>query len=313
MKNSSYVETITPDMAAKWLGQNYRHQRPLKASWVDHLAEEMEEGRFQPTALIHFAVNQDGTTDLLNGQHTLHAIVKSGKNIVATVLRSNEVTDQQVLNMYATGHDLQRRRSFKDSAIAWGVPDQMGLSPSDVEQIYRAIQFGRRNFGTLSIRQIKHLSVPTLIEWVKRWEPEAKQINATMQGTAAGKLVRIAAVYPVALVTFYYQPETARSFWPAAMTCDGVSRGDPRYTLYQYLSNLPTAQPGSPSDKNVGKRDASSIMTRKVMHAWNAFSEGRSLLLVRTYIDRVYDPPIIVGTQFNGQQSPEFWPTRNLG
>lgn len=75
------VETITPAIALEWLEQNPRN-RPLNQRHVDKLAREMSSG--------HWKVNGDAIrfngSKLLDGQHRLAAIVKSGITIESLVI-----------------------------------------------------------------------------------------------------------------------------------------------------------------------------------------------------------------------------------
>lgn len=61
---------VSPDTATEWLGFN-THNRNVRTSWVDKLAETLVD--YHPAPIVR---NCDGT--LLDGQHRLMAIVKSG-------------------------------------------------------------------------------------------------------------------------------------------------------------------------------------------------------------------------------------------
>ncbi|MBP2315493.1 hypothetical protein [Azospirillum soli] len=79
------VETVTPDLAAKYLRRNFRN-RKIQRSHVAMLARDIKAGAFhfngQP---ICFSVEQDGT--LINGQHRLQAIVEAGEPVEMLVVR----------------------------------------------------------------------------------------------------------------------------------------------------------------------------------------------------------------------------------
>ena len=77
------IETITPYLAEQYLGKN-THNRNVNQRIVYKYANDMEKGYWNfDGAPIRFS--NDGT--LLDGQHRLHAIIKSGKNIDLLVVR----------------------------------------------------------------------------------------------------------------------------------------------------------------------------------------------------------------------------------
>lgn len=101
------VETITPEKAKQYLEQNTNNYRKLSPSKVTQYANDMMAGQWEENGEpIQFAEN--GV--LLNGQHRLAAIVKSGVTISMPVIRgiSNDVSL----------FDIGKARTAKDIAIA---------------------------------------------------------------------------------------------------------------------------------------------------------------------------------------------------
>jgi hypothetical protein len=58
---------------------NFDRQRALIDLNTRRLAVEMDNGRFIPGTTVYFAVLPDGSMLILNGNHTLEAIIASGK------------------------------------------------------------------------------------------------------------------------------------------------------------------------------------------------------------------------------------------
>ncbi len=82
---SCTVETITPEIARRYLESNTVNYRPRNAATVDRYARIMIEGRWKDRHHDGIAFDYNGA--LGNGQHRLAAIVKSGRTVVMWVHR----------------------------------------------------------------------------------------------------------------------------------------------------------------------------------------------------------------------------------
>jgi hypothetical protein len=78
----SGMQTITPEIASSWLIKN-KNNRPLSSYWVDTLSTAMQKGEWKYNAE---AIKFDENGCLLDGQHRLSAVVKSGVTIQALVV-----------------------------------------------------------------------------------------------------------------------------------------------------------------------------------------------------------------------------------
>lgn len=83
---STAVELVTPSIASEIL-KNNNGNRNIRRSVVEHYAKEMKNGSWQ---LTHqgVAISVDG--ELLDGQHRLSAVVKSGVSVKMLVTRGCE-------------------------------------------------------------------------------------------------------------------------------------------------------------------------------------------------------------------------------
>ncbi len=72
---------ITPERAAKWLEGNIRN-RKIDHRWVDYLTDEILAGRWNTT---HQGLAFDQNNTLVDGQHRLMAVLKSGCTIRSAV------------------------------------------------------------------------------------------------------------------------------------------------------------------------------------------------------------------------------------
>lgn len=104
------VITVTPQLAATWLKKNVVN-RPVRDRKVEEYASDMAAGRWQAVGdTIRFARN--GT--LLDGQHRLTAVVKSGATVEFIVVRG-------IANEAQGDMDTGAKRSASDALALLGV------------------------------------------------------------------------------------------------------------------------------------------------------------------------------------------------
>jgi hypothetical protein len=102
---------ITPDFAAELLVRRHPHQRPLKEHYVLDLARAMHEGRWRWTA---DAIRLDKDLFVIDGQHRLSAVVKSGLTMKDALVAT--VTSEDVI----LSIDQNRPRTLGDMRAARG-------------------------------------------------------------------------------------------------------------------------------------------------------------------------------------------------
>lgn len=113
------VMDITPDVARLLLSKNDSN-RPVRGSRVDHYAEQMKSGKwlFNGDAI---RVAEDGT--LLDGQHRLMAVVKSGATIKALLITG---LDNEVFKTIDQG----AKRTPGDIFSLKGIPNATNVAAS---------------------------------------------------------------------------------------------------------------------------------------------------------------------------------------
>lgn len=77
------VEVISPEEAQAYLNNNAKH-RPIKEKKVAEYMSEMRDGKWK---LNGKTICFDTTGRLLNGQHRLSAVVRSGVSLTTVVVR----------------------------------------------------------------------------------------------------------------------------------------------------------------------------------------------------------------------------------
>lgn len=95
-KITNQLETVTPDMAKRFLKDNVKN-RKLKKRLVDQIANDIKKGQFH---LTHQGIAFDTKGELLDGQHRLAAIVQAGKSVPLYVTRG---LDPEMMNVVDVG------------------------------------------------------------------------------------------------------------------------------------------------------------------------------------------------------------------
>lgn len=241
---SSPVELITPQKAEEWLA-HHTQNRPISLRHVQRLAEMMLRGEWMVNGEPIILKSGGG---VLDGQHRLEAVKKSGVSIHSVVIRNI------------------------DSA-AWVTIDQ-GLKRT-VGHLLASL--GERDYSTLAGATV----------WVARWKAgtlrSTQTVSSTMQLAALETYPqlrhsipygrRASAYMPPSLATFChfrmasFSPEKASEFFEALISGAELSATNPVKLLRDRL--LAQQQ----SRRKLPKWDVYALVVR----AWNAWSASRPL------------------------------------
>ncbi len=77
------IMTVTPQDAEKWLAKNHDRNRKMRESKVREYSNDMKAGRW---VLSDQAISFDVPGDLINGQHRLQAVYRTGVSIQSLVM-----------------------------------------------------------------------------------------------------------------------------------------------------------------------------------------------------------------------------------
>lgn len=116
---------VTPVMAKAWLENNFRN-RPLSEDVVMAYARDMANGQWVPT---HQGIAFNDEDDLIDGQHRLHAIVRSGVTVrmMVTFGLKSRIAGKEMTTMDAV--DRGRTRSVADQLkIQHGMKDGSAIA-----------------------------------------------------------------------------------------------------------------------------------------------------------------------------------------
>jgi hypothetical protein len=113
------TETITPELAQKYLDSN-RLNRPLRDWRINLLAADMTAGNFPENG--EAGVTFDWNGNIAGGQHTLNAVVRSGRTVRMRVTRGVDPTARTTMN------DSMKQRFADDLGVA-GVTNASNAEP----------------------------------------------------------------------------------------------------------------------------------------------------------------------------------------
>lgn len=241
------VETITPELATKYLGHNTRN-RNLRARVVLAYAADMANGDWRWNGEgIKFGT--DGT--LLDGQHRLAAIVQSGTSVPMLVVRDLPNETQETI-------DGGVKRTFADVLNLRGEKNYVGLAAT-----IRAItsyETGAAGTGDTGRKFTNAQLIRTLEKhpWIREGINTANSAQAhTSMPTAVGGLAWF--------LFMQLSPEDTEFFFNRLCSDTNHSTGDPIYTLRKLLL---TSVDGVRGARNT------RYLLAVTIKAWNKYRDG---------------------------------------
>lgn len=279
IQNSISLSNISPAMAEMWLKNNYKNQRPLRSSTVSHYANEMRNGSWLPTGSVAFAMTKNGAV-LVNGQHTLHAVIESGVTLsMYPVMRIQCQSDEELSGLYAR-FDIGKKRTFSDSVRAYGVTGKTGLGSKEIDALagsirYMAVGIGANNSLFYSREK---LSNEVVLEYIYQASPLFSVLldRIDRSGLSGAKKVEYRMIsrtaYPLFVILCnhgYF--EQAVSFWANVVNPESCSYVSPQAQLHTWLLSAKIA--GGSSFSGLTYPD----YLAGVVYAWNKFIEGKPI------------------------------------
>lgn len=278
------VVTITPELALRIARDcGYERQRPIRPKHVDVLASQIRRREWTAGTQIHFAKLPDGMLVLLNGNHRIHAVVKSDTSVPFQVLVT-DVADMNGLRSLYRRHDrMYAGRTVADALSAEAITERYGLQAKMAQACFKAMPViesrfrGARLADPYLLRSDEH-RLRSAEDW---WATMEMYQDAIVKAPFPIKrALQTGGVAAVGLVTLRYQEAKADAFWRGIANNDGLRGGDARRA---YLGHLMLSR--ARSDTQTAK--AAAI-------AWNAFFKDRELISVRVQ----KGPTLILGTPY---------------
>lgn len=301
--DSVCLMTVTPQLAQEWLEtRKYDKQRNVRLWNVDFLAEEMRRGELESTTQIVFAV-QNGVYYLVNGQHTLMAVVEC--QIPQTLTISERITrnDEETAHLYSV-LDRNLSRTSRDSMGPYQVQENTGFSSTQVNRISAAVKIIHYKFEDPNGKNKIHDR--DLRELIYEYTPAAREYFSIIAEGCSHVISNAAQRGPtlaIALVTFRYSAEkigkdTVVNFWRGVILDDGIPNSDIRKNAHNHLMTVKLAK--GPSGLSTQKASVSPAKSARYLAAcFNAYARNRDAVRPKKVSDG--EPISIIYSPFDGK------------
>lgn len=232
--------TMTPTLAEGIvLNELYPDQRGRDVDVIQDYALQMRHGTFRRWTVITFAVLH-GRRYLVNGQHTLYAILLAEVPIEVTIEERPVHSLEEMAELYST-FDRHRRRHLRQLMKAKKTAEAVELNQGQTENLSSCMPLLCTGFAVVpriggNVRMYVN-NVSLRDAFVRLWTPEAAIFFQNIKGApgALSQNARRAAVMAVAIVTLHFTGTDAEEFWHRVTKPDGLMTNDPRHRLHIFL------------------------------------------------------------------------------
>lgn len=259
---------VSPSIAAKWLERNTEN-RPLSRVWIADLAGAMERGEWMENGE---SIKFSAEGRLLDGQHRLHAVIKSGKTIHCRV--EYGLPTETFITL-----DRGKKRNLGDALGMQGVVEH-ALVAAAVTWVFKI-----QNDAYTSSRSL------TPMQLLEFYENECQGIEASIPPTRhAQKIARGSIVVALHFMFARHNRRLADDFMGLLGDGANMEKGHPVLVLRERLFADKLAKASLPSTEIIAL----------FINAWNAFATNRTLRVLKgTYADA--GMPKIVGPTWTGE------------
>lgn len=242
------IQSITPELAAKWLARNTRN-RPINSSSLAGYVRDMRAGKWQVTGE---AIKFDNEGTLLDGQHRLTAVVQSGATVQMLVVRGIEGGAQAVM-------DAGRRRSAADQFALGGKKNVTILQGA----ARVALRFPAAGFIKVGITSPTNSEIAEFVESHPAINRAAEMAMHYRKGTDLPPSVLAIAWMRLSEIDVF----ATAAFFDAIATMATDGPGDPRLALARRIATA----------RRINERLSPSDYLTFIFRAWNAWRSGKEL------------------------------------
>ena len=257
------TEHVTPEMARRWLDPEInKTNRKLKPVIVRKYIADMGEA--------HWIFNGDSLKfdwngKLLDGQHRLHAVIAMGHPVEFLIVR----------NLHPDAYltiDIGARRTMGD------MMQRIGSKQSSAAGAAAKVLYWFDTGQTLDFNAT--YSTAQLLASYKE-HPKLEEFVAQYTASSVRWKLRAGSAWPVvAYIASRRYPVEWAAFQQSVAEGSGIAKGDPRYTLREWLLN-----------RTASKRQARNDERFNVFaKAWNAHIRGRKLFVL---VHRSNEAPVV--------------------
>lgn len=293
------VIKMSTALAQHWLREfHYDGQRQFRPSRVDYLAEEMSRGTFLKNSPVHLA-KCNNKEYLINGQHTLRAIIKSGCMQELSVIDVACSSMEEVAIAYGV-IDTQLKRSVSDMFSALNMAEEIGLTNTLLSKLGTGVKILKTEFAP---KNLKNIHPNDLKGWIREYAESGKRFFSIIAGAPQEMTTGLqrGTTVAVALATIRYASHffgeaRIESFWRGVAFDDRLSITDARKVAHIHL--LTTGFSGGGLSRTKRSIVSESYSARYLAHCFNAFVENREI--TKTLVRDSSAPIVIDGTPFTG-------------
>lgn len=268
-------QLVDPALAQLILTEcKYPRQRKLMDDRVEFLAEQLEKGNWETTAITVLHCQENGHDYLVDGQHRLNAILIAGKPGTLCLIMEDKATMAEVDAAYRRldGH---RPRTLQDRLRASDLSDVTFLNDWEIRQLGHAVAVLATGFGENNPHDRRRNPVAReddlRIQLIREWADDARKFFDCLKGCnhAERNAFRNPTLIAVALVTIRYRPQEATRFWTTIAQNDGLERDTPEWVFRNRVF----------AEGQTGQQRTE--WARKIAVCWNHYFKGnRSLKAV---------------------------------
>lgn len=251
-KPSASVVVITPEVASRWIAKNLKN-RNIRSAAVNAYARDMERGNWQLTGE---AVKFDTSGNLIDGQHRLMAVIKSGASVPMFVVRGLAPAAQDVM-------DSGSKRQAADALHLGGYKNAATVAAA--ARLAMTVDAGTAGRGGN-----KAFTHSEIAEWVDA-NPDIEAGAATAMQVKGFVDLNPSVIAVAWLQQSRIDREACSEFWTSLANNATDGPGDPRNTLIRRLS----------SARRSGERLPQHVQLGFVIRAWNAWRKGSELHVLR--------------------------------
>lgn len=278
---SNFTQEIVTPTHAQELLNSVNHpgqkalQRPLNKNHVARLAKQMKNSRFQDVSPIHLiCCEENELTYLVNGQHTLNAIIQSGVSVALTIRRDIYKTIDDVRLAY-TVTDHSKGRRPQDTYRAIGLDTKLGLTLSEIDYMSSAIKFMSSGFTHQGKKDASDLEVGRGIELYAEPFRLFRECSTGGDWKITGRLFN-RGYLSIILLTFKFEPEKAREFWKMVIHGNySGTRFHPAFVLRDKIKEYAIGQQATISGKTKPVRP--EVLSKIASMTWSAYINGREI------------------------------------